>query len=268
MSIGSFCVVKNENAWIAPHLLRHLPYLDEAVIFDSGSTDGTLEIVEAIAKDSPHGHKIKLFKDRDPSDLKGDYVRVFNDCLAEVKADYAFFAHPDFWITNPERLREAGSSQAVALSVKLRSFAGEPGGPLKEIIGRGQRWKAIHNTRFDLVYHGHYGAWNEDMYPTAIVGDEREFHGEHFEWYPYEVQDSGIELLHFSDVRPLERRYDRMVKCLLNQGQKDVENTARNHPRVTLKDGQGFKFVPAEYPAEFLEANEKYAHLRRTPASV
>lgn len=267
-TIGAFTIVKNEAFWIAPYLLRLLPVVDAVVLFDGNSTDGTLEIIEAIKRDHKDGHKVRLFKDRDPKDLQDDYVRVFNDCLREVKESYAWFCHPDMYPVNPEQVLKAKDSDAVAMSVKLRSFAGEPGGPLKEIIGRGKRWKSIHSTMFDLRYHGHYGAWNEDVYPTAIVGDSRDFHAEDFQWYPYEVVDSEIELLHFSDVRPVERRYDRMVKCLANQGKKDIENWARNHPRVTLKDGGGFKFIPAEYPAAFLEAQAAYAHLRREPACL
>jgi glycosyltransferase involved in cell wall biosynthesis len=268
VSIGTFTIVKNEGEWIAAHVLRALPVIDEMVFFDGNSTDGTLEIIRAIRDTEPGGHKIKLFENRDPNDLQDDYVRVFNDCLREVKSDYAFFAHPDMWLVDPAQVLEAKKKCAVAMSVKLRSFAGEPDGPLFEIKGRGERWKSIHATSMGLVYHGHYGAWNEDVYPTAIVGDSREFHGDNFTWYPYGVEESGIELLHFSDVRPYPRRLGRMVTCLMNQGKSNVVEQASIHPRVTLKDGAGFKFVPAKYPEEFLSFNRKYAPLRREPACI
>ena len=84
--------------------------------------------------------------------------------------------------------------------------------------------------------------------------------------YPYEVVDSGLEVLHFSDVRPYARRLERMKTCLKNQGNNVA--LAESHPRVTLKPG-GFKYdtfnlVPAEYPAAMLEARNKYRHLEKT----
>ncbi len=273
MSIGTFTLIKGESAWIAAHILRILPYVDEMVFFDGGSTDGTIEIIEAIKHDE-RSHKIKLFKDKDPKDLKDDYVRLFNECMRSLSTDLAWFLHPDMWVVNPERILQIANSDAVALSTSMRSFAGEPGGQLYEIKGRAEVWKNIdrlHNPDLGAVYHGHYGAWNEGVYPTAIVGDSRHLHG-NLDRYPYEVVDSGLEILHFSDVRSYERRLGRMRTCLENQGWKitpeEFEKKLTEHPRVTLKDGDGFSFVPAEYPAQFLSDRAKYSHLERSPELV
>jgi glycosyltransferase involved in cell wall biosynthesis len=254
MTIGSFILVKNENFWIGPHLANWLPHLDQMVFADGGSTDGTLETILSFASKHPHGHKIVVYND-DPRDLRGDYVRAFNAALGKVTADWAFFLHPDQIAENPEAVRNL--SEGVAYSTHMRSFAGEPGGPLYEIKGRGGSWKNIHRTNLDLVYHGHYGAANEDVYPTAIVGKSREHFGADFSRYPYEVKDSGLKLLHFSDVRPFARRYSRMIACLENQKRRpeDCPVLAGIHPRVTLKSGEfagsRFDFIPAEYPAIF-----------------
>lgn len=279
MSIGTFTLIKNEAPWIAAHLLRILPFVDRCVLFDGNSTDGTLEIIKAIRAENKHGHKIKLFEDRDPKDLEGDYVRLFNECLRSVDSDLAYFAHPDFYVVNPQRFLDIRDSGAVALSTRMRSFAGNPGGPLLEIKGRGESWKNIYRLRnpdLGAHYAGFYGAPEEDIYFSAITGDEHIHHGTNFAAYPYEVEDSGIEVFHYSDVRTPKRRHERMVKCLINQGLtvEAAERAALEHPRVTLKDGYGFRFEPAEYPADFLTHYQMYAshrmklHQEHIPANV
>lgn len=267
MSIGVFMLVKNEGVWVAPYLTRILPFIDEVVLFDGNSTDGTLDIIKAIRADDTNGDKIKLFEDKDVKDLRDDYTRVFNECMHSLSTDLAWFLHPDMHIVNPQQILLIKDSLAVALSTFMRSFAGNPDGVLYEIAGRSQTWKNIHRLRnpdLGAHYHGWYGAWNEDVYFSKITGDDHTLYPNMAD-YPYEVIQSGIEVLHFSDVRDHARRLGRMKTCLLNQGYdpKTVDDLAATHPRVTLKDGEGFSFLPAEYPPEFLAAREQYAHLMK-----
>ena len=273
MSIGTFTLIRNESAWIAAHLLNLLPFIDEAVLYDGNSTDGTLEIIKAIRADHPDGWKIKLHEGRDCANLQQAYVELFDDCLHELSTDLAYFAHPDFYCVNPSRLLDIKASGAVALTTSMRTFGGEPDGPLFEIKGRSDKWKNIYRLRnpdLGAHYHGHYGMVNEDVYFAAITGDQHNHYGANMDAYPYEVEESGLEILHFSDVRPYARRLERMRTCLRNQG-NPVE-LAETHPRVTLKPG-GFKYdsfslVPAEWPVEMIEARNKYRHLEKTPAHV
>jgi glycosyltransferase involved in cell wall biosynthesis len=279
LSIGSFVLIKNEAPWIAAHILNLLPYLDEMVFYDGASTDGTLEIIRAIKSDNVNGSKIKLFTNKDPKNLQGDYVRLFDECMHELSTDLALFIHPDMFITNPEKLTQVSSSDAIALTTSMRSFAGETGGPLFEMKGRLPLWKNIYRLKspdLGAHYFGAYGSAEEDVYFREITGDQHIHHGHRMDLYPYDVEDSGLEVLHFSDVRPYERRLGRMKACLLNQGYsaEDAEKIALAHPRVTLKDGAEpthgvrFKLEPAEYPAEFLAARAKYAHLERNTTLV
>lgn len=263
MSLGTYTLIKDEACWIAAHILRIIPFVDEMVFFDGNSKDGTIEIIEAIRDSNENGHKIRLFKNKDPKNLQDDYVKVFNECLRSVQSDLAWFLHPDMWVVNPEQILPVKDSQALALSTSIRSFGGDPGGQLYEIKGRGESWKNIYRVRnpdLGAHYHGYYGAWNEDVYFSAITGDQHVLHEDHSA-YPYSIEKSGIELLHFSDVRTYSRRLDRMKKCLANQGNTSV--VAENHPRVTLKDGMGLSFKPTEWPIEIIEARKKYFHLER-----
>lgn len=273
MSLGAFTLVKNENQWIAAHLLNIIPWVDEVVLFDGNSTDGTLEIIEAIQAYEKHGEKIKLFRDKDPKDLRGDYVRLFDECLRSLGTDLAAFIHPDMLLVNPSQILAVKDSPAVALTTSIKSFAGEPGGELLRIKGRQSLWKNIYRLRkpdLGAHYAGFYGAAEEDVYFSAITGNQHHHYGPDLDKYPYEIEHSGIEILHFSDVRPLSRRIGRMRSCLLNQGYSpdDAEKILAAHPRVTLKSGTDlvgnqYEFAPAEYPAEFLEARRKYQHLER-----
>lgn len=245
---GSFCLIKNEGLWIKEHLRSWLPILDGMVFYDGGSTDGTLETIkEAIGGE--FGHKITLVEGKDPENLTTAYQRLSNDAMWALKTDMAIFLHPDMmWESGKFELPE----NCIAATMNIKSYAGNPGQEVYEIIGRGSKWKNIYRLRnpdLGAHYYGFYGAWNEDTYFSEITGEAHDFHHNNFDAYPYPVFHSPIVVRHYSDVRPYERRLDRMVKCLVNQGHKDnIENIAKAHPRVTLKSGQGFDFKVIETP--------------------
>src|SRR6185369_7140662 len=177
--------------------------------------------------------------------LREDYVKTFDACLQTLSTDFAFFAHPDMVLDDPGNIGFLGDAHAYYCN--MRSFGGEPDGPLFEIVGRGEKWKNIMRLRkpnLGLHYWGFYGHRDEDMYFSKITGNThlRALDGnviEHLDWYPYAVKDSGIKILHYSDVRPYERRFSRMVKCHLNNNftQAEAEDIAAKHPRVIFKDG-------------------------------
>jgi len=256
MKVGSFTLIKNEALWIREHLRSWLPILDQMAFYDGGSTDGTLEIIKDHKARHEFGYKIKLVEGKDPINLQDDYTRLSNECMRSLDTDMAIFLHPDM-------MHESGefklSPDCIAATMELKSFAGNPGGDIYEIIGRGTRWKNIYRLRnpdLGAHYYGHYGAANEDTYFSEITGNSHEFYGGQFDRYPYPVEHSGVVVRHYSDVRPYERRLDRMVKCLLNQGLKEnVNEMAIAHPRVSLKSGNGFEFKKVATPI-FLEGSK------------
>lgn len=253
--LGSFTLIKNEKTFIKAHLKSWLPVLEQLVFFDGNSTDGTLEIIKE-AINSEYGYKIKLFENKDIKDLTSDYEKLSNECMWSLDTDLAVFLHPDMFLENNEVFNQLPDG-IIAATINIKSYAGEPNGDIYEIKGRGEKWKNIYRLRnpdLGAHYHGSYGAQNEDTYFTEITGSNHEHFGQSFNKYPYKIHDSGLNVLHYSDVRPYARRMDRMVKCLINQGYpKDTAMAyAPNHPRVSLKDGSGFKFIKVDKPI-FLE---------------
>lgn len=247
MMIGSSTIIKNEEQFIKSHVEAWLPYLDFMLFYDGGSTDGTLEILRRFAVSTI---KVKVVEDKDPRNLAEDYTRISNECLRANPCDMVIFLHPDMLPINGEALRTI-PDDAIAASMDMRSFAGEPDGDIYEIQGRGQKWKNIYRLRnpdLGAHYFGAYGAQNEDTYFSEITGNAHEHYGQDMARYPYPVFDTGLIVNHYSDVRPYARRLDRMIKCLVNQGldQSEAERIAPNHPRVSLKDGQGFQFIKTE----------------------
>src|SRR6185369_7866302 len=125
--------------------------------FDGNSTDGTLEIIKDIRANHPFGKRIRLFEDRDCKDLREDYVKTFDACLQTLSTDFAFFAHPDMVLDDPGNIGFLGDAHAYYCN--MRSFGGEPDGPLFEIVGRGEKWKNIMRLRkpnLGLHYWGFY----------------------------------------------------------------------------------------------------------------
>lgn len=248
--LGSFTIIKNEIRFIKNHLESWLPHLEQMVFYDGNSTDGTLEVLREYAKNHS---KIKLFEDKDPKDLNDDYVKMSNDCMWALDTDLAIFLHPDMFMVMKGNMPDG----AIAATTSMRSFAGNPGEQIYEIKGRGEKWKNIYrlrNPNLGAHYFGHYGAQNEDIYFSEITGNAHEFYGQDFAKYPYPIFHSDLVVDHYSDVRPYARRLQRMERCLINQGysSETAVKIAPRHPRVSLKDGQGFKFVKIDKP-EFME---------------
>lgn len=241
-------MIKNEALFIRQHLASWLPYLSQMVFYDGNSTDGTLEIIKDHVKRHEFGYKIKLVEDKDPKDLEADYERLSNECMWTLDTDLAIFLHPDMFLSDSTVIKDIPEG-TIAASINIQSFAGNPGEQIYEIKGRGTKWKNIYRLRnpdLGAHYFGYYGAQNEDTYFKEITNNYHNHYGTDFEKYPYPVYDSGINVLHYSDVRPYERRLDRMIKCLVNQGNSEAvaKEYAPNHPRVSLKDGNGFTFFP------------------------
>lgn len=79
--ITAHCVIKNEDKWIWYALNSILPYVEQVLVFDTGSTDKTAEIVKLI--NSP---KI-IFEEKGPVDREG-LVKLRQEQIDRTKTEW------------------------------------------------------------------------------------------------------------------------------------------------------------------------------------
>jgi len=259
MKISVFTVVKNEIDYIGYCIMSLLPHVDEFVYFDGNSTDGTLELIKHIQKKYDVENKIKLYENKDCIDLKQDYTRLFNECLNECTGDYVWFLHPDQIVINPDIIRSQIDGTAIRYNTNMVSFSGDREHIIIE--GRSNKWATIFKKDFGLHFYGTYGHQNEDFYFRDITGNEHIIYAA-IKYLPYEIKNTDIQVYHYCDTKPYTRRYDRMVKILLNNGRhitRAVEE-AKIHPRVTLSTGQYMlhKFKIEDFTGNQPEIFSKY----------
>lgn len=249
MKISVFAPIKNEAQFIGYGIMSLLPHVDELVYGDANSSDGTVQIIEDIQKKYDREGKIKLVKGFDFADFKEDYTRKYNELMDLCSGEYIFYCHPDMILTKPGILMDRSKMDAKAYFVNMRSFAGESM-ELEIVKGRTDRWKLIMRNALGLHYHGFYGEPTEDMYFRHITGSHYQVHKD-MKKYPFEVVDSGIELWHFCECKPKDRRTEKMER-VFKDGLGIKDEGALNHPRVTLKSGMSkygeFRFEPRADP--------------------
>lgn len=89
-TIGLMMVVRNEAERIKECLEWHLPYVDEAVICDQQSDDGTWEILKDYAKHSKKG-KVKIFQDK-----QWGFCEPSKQAVADkMSTDWILYVDPD-----------------------------------------------------------------------------------------------------------------------------------------------------------------------------
>jgi glycosyltransferase involved in cell wall biosynthesis len=258
MKIAVIAPVLNEAQFIGYSIMSCHKQVEEFIYAVSPkSNDGTIDMLQHIAK--RYG-KLRLLihskYDFDPHDMKA-YNSSFNDCIEKTRCDAVWFLHPDMIVT---QWNDIPRDDSLAWWTKVTSYAKD----INTVITKGRctQWKNLHAKKFGLHYFGGYGSQNEDFYHSAITGQAHKHYGTEFSKYPYRVASSGIEVDHYCENKPYERRLEKMKLCLKTLGVPDeqLEEMALLHPRVTLeptstKFGQ-FKFGPRTTPIPYVF--EKY----------
>ncbi len=271
MKLSVISPVKNESQFIGYSVMSVLPYVHE-IIYNvaRGTNDGTVEILEHIKKNYDHGGKVKWFygDDFNVHDMAA-YNKAFNDCIDASTGDAVWFLHPDMIVTNPEAMANIKSGP-MAWWCNLTSYAKD----FQTIItaGRATRWKNIHVKKMGLHYFGEYGSQNEDFYHKAITGERHDHFGEQFGRYPFRVDDSGVNVNHYCELKPYSRRREKMVNCLktLYPGSDEVTmgELASIHPRVTLEKSSAmfgkfeFENKNVSLPEVFSKHKEEFERLK------
>jgi hypothetical protein len=246
--------VLDEAQFIGYSVMALHPYVEEFVFAISPkSDDGTIDILRHIAKN--YG-KVRLLiqskYDFNPMDTQA-YDASFNDCIEQTRCDVVWFNHPDMIVTNPEKVGELKEGP-LAWTVNMTSYAKD----FNTVITKGRcgKWKNIHAKQFGLKYLGAYGSSNEDFYHTEITGNSLLHYGVNFAKYPFEIADSGINVNHYCELKPYERRLEKMKLCIKTQNPRltdeSVDELATKHPRVTLEKSSdkfgSFEFTEKSEP--------------------
>jgi hypothetical protein len=260
MRVAVIGPVKNEAQFIGYSIMAAWPYVEEFVYAVAPSSDdGTIDILRHIAK--KYG-KVRLLcqskYDFDPHDMKA-YNESFNDCIQQTRCDAAWFLHPDMIVTNPQRISDLKEGP-LAWVVNMTSFARDMNTVITK--GRADKWKNVHANKFGLHYYGGYGSVNEDFYHSEITGKSYRHFGTDFKRYPFEVIDSGINVNHYCELKPYNRRFEKMKLCLKTQAPDwsdiAIEETASQHPRVTLEQSSQ-RFGTFEFEETTLPVPEVFA---------
>lgn len=84
-------IVKNEYRFVWYSVMSVIDYVDDIYLWDTGSTDGTIEIIKDIYKKYPKKIHIKLLKGID----KNSFTDVRNAMLTDTKADWFIIVDGD-----------------------------------------------------------------------------------------------------------------------------------------------------------------------------
>lgn len=114
MKIRSICVVKDESDVIVECLTAALEWSDQIVVLDNGSTDGTWDIVQELARREPR--IIPLAQDLRPF-TEGIRVRCFRALAGEARPGdwWARLDADEFFAEDPRRFLEAVPSEAFSV---------------------------------------------------------------------------------------------------------------------------------------------------------
>ncbi len=251
MNVTVIAPVLNESQFIWASILSAHLYVDEFVYAVSPkSNDGTIEMLRHIGKNYGKVRILLQSKyDFDPHDEKA-YNASFNDCIQQARDGAVWFLHPDMIVTKWRHLEEG----PLAWTTQITSYAGDLTTEITK--GRATQWKNIHAKKFGLMYRGSYGSQNEDFYHREITGNSFKHYGTDFKKYPFTVATSGIEVNHYCENKPYERRLEKMKLCLKTLypaiGKEKAEELATQHPRVTLEESSRqfgeFEFTESKEP--------------------
>ncbi len=231
------CLVRNEERWVWYALMSVIDYVDKILVWDTGSTDKTVQIIKSIK--SP---KI-LFKQYGPVTPK-TFVNARQEMLEATKADWLFLLDGDeIWtkkgITSVVKVIQEKGNQIESVVVKTINLIGDVYHYLEdragqyEIAGRKGHYNLramnlkIPGLHADLPYgqQGYFDAKNKPIQerdPKKILFlPVHYFHTTHL---PRSSEDDEVLL------RKKKRKYE--IGILLPKGIKYPEVFSLEHPNI------------------------------------
>ena len=147
LSVTTHTIIKNEERWIKSALLSVIDHVKEMLVWDTGSTDKTVELIKSIK--SP---KIK-FKEKSRVDRK-ELVSLRNQQIKETKTDWFLILDGDEIWSKENLLKlfktaQEADKKIIALVNRTRNCIGDIYHYLPETKGRYQigPWRGHLNIR-------------------------------------------------------------------------------------------------------------------------
>ena len=92
-TITAHMVVKNEANWIWYAIMSVIDHVDRMIIYDTGSSDNTAEIIESIAHDPRYQDKIE-YEEKGPVTIH-ELAQVRQEQINKTTTDYFFVVDGD-----------------------------------------------------------------------------------------------------------------------------------------------------------------------------
>jgi len=173
MTVSAVLSIRNsiENGYpFVESILSVLPIVDEYLINDGGSTDGTLEVLHRLAEGN---HKIRLFQMKDRQSVRWDGVcEQYLKMYSEAEGDWLFEGQADELIHERDLLS------------------------LKHLIET-TKWPIIRFHRREIV--GNWSRLSEDVYHPARLA--RNVPGIYQDWNSYGGDEFLIKPRHWIDPK-------------------------------------------------------------------
>lgn len=103
MSICAHSLVKNEERYLWFSVMSIIEHVDQVLLWDTGSTDGSVEIEKLLQKRFPDKIKVRFFNNVD----KNEFTKLRQKMLEETKADWVILLDGDeiWWEDSIAKLR-------------------------------------------------------------------------------------------------------------------------------------------------------------------
>ncbi|WP_035589107.1 glycosyltransferase family 2 protein [Hippea jasoniae] len=256
MLLSAITMVKNEEEFVGYVIMSMYDYVDEIIVVDGGSEDGTVDIIQYIMKELDKDNKITYWQDLRP---KNELIHTRNDMIKACKGKWILRLEGDevYSDENAKKVREyieKGIIKDSVLSVGWPYYffvndintivpVGEPHTFATIMIKNVEGIHAAHHDRGGNETFYDEGWFDKDGKEVSI-------------WHPKDnptqrIKDIAIH--HYAGFKRTTRHKDYMLKC------KKVP-FKEGHPEVFLRyDFKSFmKYEGSKEVIKLIEKNVNY----------
>lgn len=259
-TITAHCLVKNEARFLWYSVMSVIDYVDQILLWDTGSTDGTLEIVEEIIKRDKEG-KVSF---REYGEVGVDtFWKARQEMLDQTKTNWFLMVDGDevWWQDSIERLVKEvndGGDKIESIIVPTYNLVGDIFHYLPKDAGK---YNFLHKKG---SLKGHY---NLRAVNTKIQGLKS--YGEHGTWGWVDQENKMIQdrdrnkILfvdrHYMHATFLERSSDRLLSSNVPKRKKKLKyETGMEFPKDFYYPEVFFRQRPKIVPSVWYKTSKKY----------